>query len=50
MSEAFVLDASALFCLLHAEAGAEQVAEILPQSVIGAVNLSEVYGKLAEAG
>ncbi|MCJ2136797.1 type II toxin-antitoxin system VapC family toxin [Methylobacterium sp. J-026] len=50
MSEAFVLDASALLCLLRTETGAEQVAEILPQSVIGAVNLSEVYAKLAEAG
>jgi PIN domain nuclease of toxin-antitoxin system len=50
VSEAFVLDASALLCLLRAETGAEAVAEVLPQSVIGAVNLSEVYAKLAEAG
>ncbi|MCJ2095432.1 MULTISPECIES: type II toxin-antitoxin system VapC family toxin [unclassified Methylobacterium] len=50
MSEAFVLDASALLCLLRAETGSEEVAEVLPQSVISAVNLSEVYAKLAEAG
>ena len=50
MSEAFVLDASALLCLLNAEPGADRVAEALPRSVIGAVNLSEVVAKLAEAG
>ncbi|MGA2792752.1 MAG: type II toxin-antitoxin system VapC family toxin [Roseiarcus sp.] len=50
MSDAFVLDASALLCLLHRENGADRVAEALPQSVISAVNLSEAIAKLAEAG
>ncbi len=50
MSEAFVLHASALLCLLHNEKGANRVAEALPQSVISAVNLSEAIAKLADAG
>lgn len=50
MSERFVLDASALLCLLKSEQGAERVLSVLPRAVISAVNLSEVYGKLADAG
>jgi len=50
VSETYVLDASALLCLLHAEAGAERVTDILDRSVIGAVNLSEVVAKLADTG
>lgn len=50
VSEVFVLDASALLCLLRAEAGAELVTDILDRSVIGAVNLSEVVAKLADTG
>lgn len=50
MSESFVLDASALLCLLQGEAGAEAVIAALPRSVVSAVNLSEVYAKLADVG
>ena len=50
MSEDFVLDASALLCLLNGEPGAERVAEALPRSAVSAVNLSEVVSKLADAG
>jgi ribonuclease VapC len=45
-----VLDASALLALLQAERGHERVLELLPDAVIGAVNLSEVIAKLNEVG
>ena len=50
MSEVFVLDASALLCLLKGERGAERVIASLPRAWVSAVNLSEVYAKLADAG
>ncbi len=50
MTDSFVLDASALLCLLNGETGASRVAEVLPRSVVSAVNLSEVASKLADAG
>ena len=50
MTERFVLDASALLCLLKGEQGAERVVSVLARAVVSAVNLSEVYGKLADAG
>lgn len=50
MTERFVLDASALLCLLKSEQGAERVLAVMPRAVISAVNLCEVYGKLADAG
>jgi ribonuclease VapC len=50
VSEIYVLDASAVLCLLQEEKGAERVAEALPAAVIGAVNYSEVVGKLVESG
>ena len=50
MSERYVLDASALLCLLQDEKGAQRVAEALPEAQIGAVNFSETFGKLVEAG
>lgn len=50
MSERFVLDASALLCLLKSEQGAERVLSVLPRALVSAVNLCEVYGKLADAG
>jgi PIN domain nuclease of toxin-antitoxin system len=50
MSEAYVLDASAVLCLLQEEKGAERVARALPAAIIGAVNYSEVVGKLVDAG
>ncbi len=45
-----VLDASALLVLLNDEPGAAVVAEALEEGVVSAVNLSEVVGKLLEAG
>ena len=45
-----MLDASAVLCLLQEEKGAERVAEALPAAMIGAVNYSEVVGKLVETG
>jgi ribonuclease VapC len=50
VSENYVLDASALLCLLQDEKGAERIAEALPGAQIGAVNFSEAFGKLVEAG
>jgi len=50
VSESYVLDASALLCLLQEEKGAERVARALPAAEIGAVNYCEVVGKLVEAG
>ncbi|MBA3425206.1 MAG: PIN domain-containing protein, partial [Rubrobacter sp.] len=47
MSEV-VLDASALLALLNREPGHEEVARIVPDAAISAVNLSEVAAKLAE--
>lgn len=45
-----VLDASAALALLRTEPGHEQVAELLPGSIISAVNYSEVVQKLAQLG
>jgi len=50
VSDAYVLDASAVLCLLQEEKGAERVARLLPAAVIGAVNYAEVVGKLVESG
>jgi PIN domain nuclease of toxin-antitoxin system len=46
----YVLDASALLCLLNAEPGQEVVADALSESVMSAVNLSEVVAKLCDHG
>jgi len=46
----YVLDASALLALLNGEEGAELVEELLPQSVISAVNLAEVVTRLVAVG
>jgi ribonuclease VapC len=46
----YVLDASAVLALLENEPGADHVAVILSQAVIGAVNLAEVHSKLIERG
>ena len=46
----YVLDASALMCLVNGEPGAERVAAVLPRAVISAVNLAEVGAKLNELG
>jgi PIN domain nuclease of toxin-antitoxin system len=50
VSETYVFDASAVLCLLQEEKGAERVADVLPAAIIGAVNYSEVVGKLVEGG
>ena len=50
MTEAAVLDSSALLCLLNNEAGAERVATALPGAAISAVNLTEVVAKLRDRG
>jgi ribonuclease VapC len=46
----YVLDASAVLALLNRESGQEKVEAILGDSVISAVNLSEVASKLIDAG
>ena len=46
----YVLDASALLALLNNEPGSQRVRDILPESVIGAVNVCETVGKLASGG
>jgi PIN domain nuclease of toxin-antitoxin system len=46
----YVLDASALLCLLFEEDGAEQVAARLPGAMISAVSYSEVIAKLVDRG
>lgn len=45
-----VLDASAVLAWLRAEPGAEVVESYLEAAVISAVNLSEIYQKLAQRG
>ncbi len=47
---AYVLDASALLALLHAEPGAEMVGQWVASSAISAVNWCEVVGKLRAVG
>jgi PIN domain nuclease of toxin-antitoxin system len=49
MAEA-VLDASAVLALLRREPGYERVQAVLPYSLISAVNLAEVVGKLIQRG
>lgn len=49
MSEV-VLDASALLALLNREPGHEEIAEVIGDAAISAVNLSEVAAKLADRG
>jgi len=50
VSDAFVIDASAVLALLNGEPGADAVAAALGASVISAVNWSEVVQKVAERG
>lgn len=45
-----VLDASALLALVNQEPGQEVVANLVPRSVISAVNFSELVAKLTEQG
>jgi ribonuclease VapC len=46
----FILDTSAFLVVAHAEPGAEIVRPVLRESVISAVNLSEVLQKLVRKG
>lgn len=50
MTKRYVLDASALLCLIRGEIGADAVAALMPDSAISAVNLSEAIAKLADVG
>lgn len=52
MAEVVVLDASAVLALLYGEPGQERIREKLRGAEVrlGAVNVSEVVAKLAEAG
>jgi ribonuclease VapC len=50
VTERYVLDASAVLCLIRNEPGAETVKAVLPDSSISAVNLSEVIAKMADLG
>ena len=50
MTERYVLDASAVLCLIRNEPGAETVKAVLADSSISAVNLSEVIAKMADLG
>ncbi len=50
MKSPFVLDASALLCILLDEPGGQRVYSILDHSRIHAVNLAEVIGRLVRSG
>lgn len=45
-----LLDASAVLALLNQEPGHDQVRAVVQASVLGSVNLCEVFGKLIDAG
>ena len=44
----YVLDSAAVLALLSLEPGYQQVAEVLPKSVISSVNLAETFNKLVQ--
>ncbi|MCW3837088.1 type II toxin-antitoxin system VapC family toxin [Sphingomonas canadensis] len=50
MSDAYVLDASAVLAVLFGEPGAENIYPLLRLSLISAVNLSETVAKAQERG
>jgi PIN domain nuclease of toxin-antitoxin system len=50
VSETIVLDASAVLALMNSEPGHEDVADVLADALLSAVNLAEVVSKLAERG
>jgi PIN domain nuclease of toxin-antitoxin system len=50
VTERYVLDASALLCLIRNEPGADKVRAALADSSISAVNLSEVIAKMTDLG
>lgn len=43
-----VLDSSAILAVLNSENGAEKVAPLLPDSIVGCINVAEVLTKLVE--
>jgi ribonuclease VapC len=45
-----VLDSSAVLALLWRERGADAVAELISEARISAVNMAEIYSKLADHG
>ena len=49
-TEAYVLDASALLCLLVGEPGASRVEAVLFRSQVSAVNYAEVVSRLVDKG
>ncbi len=50
MSDAVLIDASALLAVLFQEPGAEAVIDVLPTAEISAVNAAEVIAKLTDKG
>ena len=50
MSDVFVLDSSAVLCLIDEEPGADVVDKLLSRSLMSAVNVAEVVAKLQERG
>ncbi len=50
MTDAVVLDSSAILTLLNEEPGATKVEAVLDRAIVGAVNLAEVASKLGEKG
>lgn len=50
MNDGYVLDSSAVLCVLANEEGTAAINHILPYAVMSAVNLAEVIAKLQERG
>jgi PIN domain nuclease of toxin-antitoxin system len=50
VTEHYVLDASAVLCLIRGEPGADVVQAALPSSSMSAVNLGEVVAKMVDLG
>lgn len=50
MTERYVLDASALLCLLDDQPGAERVAEVLDHAAVTAVTLAVVAAEMMQRG
>lgn len=46
----FVLDASAILAVLLAQPAGSEILELIPESLVSAVNVAEVVGRLSEAG
>jgi ribonuclease VapC len=50
MTNGYVLDASAVLALMRGETGAKRVLDVWEQSIVSAVNVSEVAAKLVDSG